>query len=253
MDGFIGFTLSVAANADKALKPVYSVVPTLPLFFDRRLPAPAGESLFRLLESLGEKATSVALSPDAGIWECRGRQRIHTHSSAMCWAGMNRLAAIAARLDLSDRAAYWNMIADPLHVELLERAWYPKREAFTAAFGSDDLDASVLLLPDLGICEVNDPRFIKTVAAMEREKHVMRYADEDVFGLAVTAFLIFRFWLIDAWWSLGRRDEARDFLWMLWRTAIGMGCYRKMSIRNLERYSEISLRLIPWLGSFSPV
>ncbi|MDH8275995.1 glycoside hydrolase family 15 protein, partial [Klebsiella pneumoniae] len=78
----------------------------------------------------------------------------------------------------------------------------PKREAFTAAFGSDDLDASVLLLPDLGVCEVDDPRFIKTVAAMEREllreKHMMRYAAEDDFGLPATAFLICRFWLIDA-------------------------------------------------------
>ncbi len=256
MEDFIGFTLSIAANAEEALKPVYGVVPTLPLnewiasdlqgyrgdgpvrignaavdqiqhdtygsvilaalplFFDRRLPQPGNESLFRLLESLGEKAAKVSLAPDAGIWEYRGRQRIHTHSSAMCWAGINRLAAIATRLGLTDRAAYWNAIADPLHAELLERAWNPKREAFTAAFGSDDLDASVLLLPDLGVCEVDDPRFIKTVAAMEREllreKHVMRYAAEDDFGLPVTAFLICRFWLIDAWWSLGRREEARE-------------------------------------------
>ena len=97
---------------------------------------------------------------------------------------------------------------------LIEKAWNPKREAFTAAFGSDDLDASVLLLPELGRLRGDDPRFIKTVAAMEREllreKHVMRYAAEDDSGLPVTAFLICRFWLIDAWWSLGRREEARE-------------------------------------------
>jgi GH15 family glucan-1,4-alpha-glucosidase len=256
MEDFIGFTLSIAANADDSLKPVYSVVPTLPLdewiapdlqgyrgdgpvrvgnaaveqiqhdtygsvilaalplFFDRRLPRPGNESLFRLLESLGQKAAGVALAPDAGIWEYRGRQRVHTHSAAMCWAGINRLGAIASRLGLTDRAAHWNGVADPMHNELLERAWNPKREAFTAAFGSDDLDASVLLLPDLGVCEVDDPRFIKTVSAMEREllreKHMMRYAAEDDFGMPVTAFLICRFWLIDAWWSLGRREEARE-------------------------------------------
>jgi GH15 family glucan-1,4-alpha-glucosidase len=97
---------------------------------------------------------------------------------------------------------------------LLDRAWNEKRGAFTAAFGSDDLDASVLLLPDLGVVEVDDPRFVSTVAAMERElvreKHVMRYASADDFGLPVTAFLICRFWLIDAQWALGRRDAARD-------------------------------------------
>ena len=72
----------------------------------------------------------------------------------------------------------------------------------------------MLLLPDLGVCEVNDPRFIKTVKAMERElvreKHVMRYAAEDDFGMPMTAFMICRFWLIDAWWQQGRREEARE-------------------------------------------
>ncbi|WP_458758466.1 glycoside hydrolase family 15 protein [Afipia sp. TerB] len=190
------------------------ILAALPLFFDRRLPRPGGEKLFKLLETLGEKAAAVALQPDAGIWEYRGRQRVHTHSAAMCWAGINRLASIAARLGLNDRAAYWNSIADPIHQELVTKAWNPEREAFTAAFGSTDLDASVLLLPDLGVVEVDDPRFIKTVAAMERElvreKHVMRYAAEDDFGLPVTAFMICRFWLIDAWWAQGRREEARE-------------------------------------------
>ncbi len=256
MEDFIGYTLSLAANVEGVLKPVYSVVPNLsldewiaddlkgyrgdgpvrignaaadqiqhdtygsiilaalPLFFDRRLPRPGGEKLFRLLEDLGEKAAAVALRPDAGIWEYRGRQRVHTHSAAMCWAGINRLASIAARLGLGDRAAYWNSVADPIHQELMAKAWNPEREAFTAAFGSTDLDASVLLLPELGVCEVDDPRFVKTVTAMEREllreKHMMRYAAEDDFGMPVTAFMICRFWLIDAWWAQGRREEARE-------------------------------------------
>ncbi len=72
----------------------------------------------------------------------------------------------------------------------------------------------MLLLPDLGVVEAKDPRFVSTVAAMERElvreKHVMRYASADDFGLPVTAFLICRFWLIDALWSLGRREAAHD-------------------------------------------
>ena len=190
------------------------VLAAMPMFFDRRLPRLGDEGLFRLLESLGEKARELAFEVDNGIWEYRGRRRVHTHSTAMCWAGCQRLAAIAGRLGLPDRAAYWNSVADPIHHALLEGAWNPKRGAFTAAFGSDDLDASVLLLPDLGVIEADDPRFVSTVAALEREllreKHVMRYAAADDFGLPETAFLICRFWLIDAWWSLGRREEARD-------------------------------------------
>ena len=190
------------------------ILAAMPLFFDRRLPRPGDVGLFHLLETLGERAARKALEPDAGIWEYRGRQRVHTHSAAMCWAGCQRLSAIAMRLGLEDRAKYWNAVAEPIHTALLDRAWNEKRGAFTAAFGSDDLDASVLLLPDLGVVDVDDPRFVSTVAAMERElvreKHVMRYANADDFGLPVTAFLICRFWLIDAQWSLGRRDAARD-------------------------------------------
>jgi GH15 family glucan-1,4-alpha-glucosidase len=190
------------------------ILAAMPLFFDRRLPRPGDVGLFQLLETLGERAKRKALEPDAGIWEYRGRQRVHTHSAAMCWAGCQRLSAIAKRIGLEDRAKYWDTVAQPIHTALLDQAWNEKRGAFTAAFGSDDLDASVLLLPDLGVIDVDDPRFVSTVAAMERElvreKHVMRYANADDFGLPVTAFLICRFWLIDALWSLGRREAARD-------------------------------------------
>ncbi|MGA2127512.1 MAG: glycoside hydrolase family 15 protein, partial [Xanthobacteraceae bacterium] len=78
------------------------ILAAMPMFFDRRLPRPGDEPLFRLLESLGHKAARLALEPDAGIWEYRGRQRVHTHSTAMCWAGCHRLAAIAKRLGFED-------------------------------------------------------------------------------------------------------------------------------------------------------
>jgi GH15 family glucan-1,4-alpha-glucosidase len=82
------------------------------------------------------------------------------------------------------------------------------------AFGSDDLDASVLLLAELGAVEPQDPRFVSTVNAIERElkrdMNVMRYTSADDFGLPETAFLICRFWLIDALWAIGRKEDARE-------------------------------------------
>jgi GH15 family glucan-1,4-alpha-glucosidase len=190
------------------------ILAAMPMFFDRRLPRMGDETLFRLLETLGEKAERYALTPDAGIWEYRGRQRVHTHSVAMCWAGCNRLAAIAEILGLRERCNYWNDVADRIHKVLIEQAWCEKRQAFTAAFGAEDLDAAVLLLPELGVVDAHDPRFVKTVAAMEREllrgKHMMRYASPDDFGVPEAAFLICRYWLIDVYWALGRREEARD-------------------------------------------
>jgi GH15 family glucan-1,4-alpha-glucosidase len=132
----------------------------------------------------------------------------------MCWGGCSRLAAIASHLGLRDRAIYWSDIANKMQETLLEAAWSEKRGSFTAGFGIEYLDASVLLLPETGLIEPNDPRFVQTVAAIEQEllrgRHVMRYANEDDFGMPEAAFLTCRFWLIDAWWWLGRREEARD-------------------------------------------
>src|SRR5580692_2584328 len=129
--------------------------------------APPG--LFKLLERLGVKAAQLAFEPDAGIWEYRGRSRVHTHSAAMCWAGCNRLGAIAADLGMDERAAHWSSIATAMQARLLDQAWNEKRGAFAAAIGIDDLDASVLLLPEIGLLETRDPRFVRSVEAIERE------------------------------------------------------------------------------------
>jgi GH15 family glucan-1,4-alpha-glucosidase len=190
------------------------ILAAMPMFFDRRLPRPGNIGLFQLLEQIGLKAANLAFKPDSGIWEYRGRTHVHTYSAAMCWAGSSRLAAIASHLGLDERAAYWAETAAGIQHTLLEKAWSEKRECFTAGFGLDVLDASVLLLPETGVIEPTDPRFIKTVEAIEREllreKHVMRYANEDDFGMPEAAFLTCRYWLIDAWWWIGRREEARD-------------------------------------------
>ena len=84
----------------------------------------------------------------------------------MCWAGVSRTAAIAARLGLHDRADYWHRLSDSIGEALLERVWNPRRQAFAAAEGVDDMDASVLLLPELGLIDAQDPRFASTVAAV---------------------------------------------------------------------------------------
>ena len=190
------------------------ILAATPMFFDRRLPREAGEAQFRLLETLANKAAEAALTPDAGIWEYRGRSRIHTHSAAMCWAGVSRVAAIASRFGLSDRAAHWHGISDRIKKAVLERGYNPKRGAFTAGFDDEALDASVLLLPELGLIEAKDSRFISTVDVICKEllrgQHVMRYTGEDDFGLPETAFLVCRFWLIDALWLQGRTDDARQ-------------------------------------------
>jgi len=189
------------------------ILSAVPMFFDKRLPRPGGEPLFRLVEKMARQCAALALEPDAGIWEYRGRKRVHTHSAAMCWAGLSRAGAIAQRLGLSDRAEHWNGLADKVSAVILERCWNEKRKAYTAAIDTEDMDASVLLLPELGLLDSADPRFASTVAAIESElvrgRHVLRYAAQDDFGLPESEFLVCRFWLIDALCLLGRQEEAR--------------------------------------------
>jgi GH15 family glucan-1,4-alpha-glucosidase len=182
-------------------------------FFDRRLSTIGNAALFRQLESLGERAVTVHAQPDAGLWELRGTARVHTFSSIMCWAACDRLAKIAARLGLPERAGYWHAHAERIHAVICARAWNPARGSFTATFEGDTLDASLLLVADLGFLAAEDPRFAGTVAAVERElkrgDFVFRYTDPDDFGVPANAFVVCTYWYIDAITRLGRRDEAR--------------------------------------------
>ncbi len=198
------------------------------MFIDQRLPRMGDASLFRELEHLGQQARRLYLEPDAGIWEYRGRERIHTHSATMCWVACDRLARIATLLGLSDRAGYWRQSADRIRSEILSRAWSDKRGAFTGAFDTDELDASVLLLAELGLVAPGDPRFIKTCDTIGRELMrnglMLRYAAEDDFGLPESAFLACQFWYIDALALIGRTGQARELFGELLghRNAFGM-------------------------------
>ncbi|MGE5616321.1 MAG: glycoside hydrolase family 15 protein [Bacillota bacterium] len=182
------------------------------VFFDRRMVGKANQSLFHELEPLGEKALRYWDKPDAGLWELRGSQRVHTYSSVMCWVAADRLAKIAVRLNLRDDAARWRESADKMRAAILEAGWNEKKKSFVSTFGGEQLDASLLLLNELHFLEKDDPRFASTVAAIERElkrgDFVFRYIEEDDFGAPENAFIVCSFWLVDAMAALGRRDEA---------------------------------------------
>ncbi|MCL6693269.1 glycoside hydrolase family 15 protein [Pseudomonas sp. R3.Fl] len=190
------------------------VLAVLQSFVDQRLPHPGDEGMLRMLESLAERAARYAFVPDAGIWEYRGRQRVHTHSAMLCWAACDRVARIAARLGHGDSAARWRKEATRIREGILRAAWSERRHSFTGSFGVDDLDASVLLMHELGLIEADDPRFVATVDCIGRELnvngHLLRYAAADDFGVPETAFLVVKFWYLDALAAIGRRDQARE-------------------------------------------
>jgi GH15 family glucan-1,4-alpha-glucosidase len=197
-------------------------------FFDERLTNLGDVVQFSQLECVGERAVGVHDRPDAGPWEFRGFEQVHTFSAAMCWAGTDRLAKIARRLDLSERATYWRARADAIRERILERAWNPAIGAFTSSYGGTDLDATALLLPELGVVEGTDPRFVSTLAAIERDLRagdwLYRYRHRDDFGRPETAFTICAFWYVNALACAGRREDARELFERLLarRTRLGL-------------------------------
>jgi GH15 family glucan-1,4-alpha-glucosidase len=190
------------------------VLASTQLFFDQRLVDPGDAHTFARLEPLGERAFALHDVPDAGLWEFRGRAEVHTYTAAMCWAACDRLAKIATRLGLDTRAAHWRCRAHTIRTTTLERAWRGDANHFSASFQSDYLDASLLLLADIGFLAADDPRYVATVEAIGRElRHgdgVFRYVAPDDFGTPETSFTICTFWYIDALAAIGRIDEARD-------------------------------------------
>lgn len=184
------------------------------IFFDSRLARCGDATLYRQLEALGERAILYFDKPDAGLWELRGSTRIHTFSAVMCWAACDRLARIAARLGLEARETYWRSNAERIRAVVSERGWSGRRNSFVAAFDGESVDASLLLLAEVGFVDATDPRFAGTVAAVEsdlrRGDFIFRYVEKDDFGEPENAFLVCTFWYVNALAALGRRDEARE-------------------------------------------
>lgn len=189
------------------------VLASAQLFFDRRLDRPGDQLTFNRLERMGRMALRMAEVPDAGLWEFRGRAAVHTYSAAMCWAACDRLAHIATELGLTERARYWHEEAVQLRERILARAWNASLGYFVDAYDGEHLDASLLLLADIGFIDAMDPRFIATVdavgEALGRGDYLFRYIAPDDFGAPETSFNICTFWYIEALAATGRKQRAR--------------------------------------------
>jgi GH15 family glucan-1,4-alpha-glucosidase len=216
LDGYRGMGPVRIGNGarDQIQHDVYgeAVLTAEPLYMTSSTKWVGDEPLLLRLEVLGEHAVHLHDVPDAGLWELRGSARVHTFSSVMCWAACDRLSIYANWLGLANRSEYWRAHAAIIRETILRRSWNSKLNAFTAAMDGDTLDASLLLLPKLRFLTADDPRFVGTVAAIERDlKHgdfIYRYVERDDFGNPENAFLVCTFWYIEALASLGRQEEA---------------------------------------------
>ncbi|MFE9041897.1 glycoside hydrolase family 15 protein [Streptomyces sp. NPDC007818] len=158
--------------------------------------------------------------PDEGIWEVRGPRRHFTHSKVMAWVAVDRTIKLIESGDADGPLERWRELRDEIHRDVCEKGYDKERNTFTQSYGSKELDASLLLIPQMGFLPPDDKRVIGTIEAIQRELStedgfVLRYptAGEEagVDGLEGDegAFLACSFWLADDLAMIGRVDEAR--------------------------------------------
>jgi GH15 family glucan-1,4-alpha-glucosidase len=198
--------------------------------------------LMNFLESNWDK-------PDDGIWEVRGGRQQFTHSKMMAWMGFDRAVKMVEQFNCAGDHCLerWRALRDQIHAEVCQRGYNENKKAFTQAYGSEALDASILMMPLIGFLSASDARVRTTVEAVERELMVdglvLRYRPEETRdGLTggEGAFLPCSFWLADCLHLIGRKDEARDLF------------ERLLALRNdlgllAEEYDPIAKRQ---LGNF---
>jgi GH15 family glucan-1,4-alpha-glucosidase len=168
-------------------------------------------------QALLSRVEEIWQAPDQGIWEVRGRFQHFTYSKVMAWVAFDRAIKSAEAYGLKGPVNHWRAIRDSIHEEVCERAFNRSIGAFVQSYGSDQLDASSLLIPAVGFLPPEDARVKGTVEAIERglmrNGFVLRYdtgASEDGLPQGEGAFLACSFWLADAYVLLGRREDARE-------------------------------------------
>ena len=151
---------------------------------------------------------------DHGIWEVRGEPRHFLYSKLMCWVALDRATALADALGAADHVPRWARTQDEIRRAILSEGWSDRAGAFTQSFGSDDLDASSLMLPLVGFLPSDDPRVLSTIEATEARLTdarglVYRYRALDALDGDEGAFLLCTFWLAQALAMAGRPTRAR--------------------------------------------
>ena len=169
----------------------------------------------QLLVALASRAVDGWHDPDAGMWEARDAQRHYVSSKVMCWVALDRAIMLAPMLGDEADPDGWATARDEIRAAILKRGWSEQAEAFTGAFESDELDASVLMLPLVGFLPATDKRMRATIDAVEHHLGagglVRRWGDDP------SGFLICTYWLVECLALAG--EQARADMWFRRATA----------------------------------
>ncbi len=171
------------------------------------------EELWTITRSIVRIVKQNWRKPDRGIWEIRTEQRHFLFSKLLCWVAIDRAIKIAVLIKRQDYAEKWSKLRDTISKDIQAKGWNEEKQAFTQAYGSKDLDASTLLMESFGFIEASDYRYVSTVKATQRELCrnglMYRYKNRDDFGYPTSSFTICTFWLIQALFRIGEKEEAQ--------------------------------------------
>ncbi len=214
------------------------------------------EDDFRVLIQLLDQLEKIWQQPDEGIWETRGGPQQFTYSKMMAWVAFDRAVLLAEQLHYDAPVEKWKSIRDALHDQVCASAFSEQKNSFVRAYGSDELDASLLLMPVVGFLPGSDPRVRGTVEAIERELMpaglVMRYNTskvDDGLPPGEGVFIACSFWMVSALKAIGRVKDARVMFERLLKLRNNLGLLseeydieRKRMVGNFpQAFSHIAL------------
>ncbi|WP_426398627.1 glycoside hydrolase family 15 protein [Ralstonia sp. R-29] len=186
------------------------------LYIARKGGLDGDEASWRLQVALMTHLETLWQTPDEGIWEVRGPSRHFTHSKVMAWVAFDRAVRTIEDFNLEGPVDRWRAVRDRIHTEVCTHGYNARRGCFVQSYGSEELDAALLMLPLVGFLPASDPRIRGTVKAIEEDLLVdglvRRYRTEAVAdGLpeGEGVFLACSFWYVDNLIMQGRHDEAR--------------------------------------------
>ena len=211
------------------------------------------EQLWSIVKSVVWVVEKNWKKPDKGIWEFRNEDQHFTFSKLLCWVAIDRAIKISNLIKNGRKSDKWKILREEIKNDIHLNAWNPKIKAFTQSYGSDFLDASVLLMESYGFIDCKDPKYVDTVKAIERELLfdglLFRYKNNDDFGEPKSSFTVCTFWYINSLFKIGEETKAKNLFDQLLLNSNHMGLFsedldfktKKMLGNFPQAYSHLAL------------
>lgn len=187
---------------------IYNLIVKFPLEMEN------GEELWGIPKGIVWIVEQHWQEADKGIWEFRSEDKHFTFSKVLCWVAIDRAIKVAELLNKQHKIEKWKPLEEKIKADVMEKAWNTDKEAFTQFYGSDDMDASVLLMESYGFIHAKNPKFISTVMAVEKDLCndglLYRYTNKDDFGEPTSSFTICTFWFINSLFKIGKEVKALE-------------------------------------------